>query len=153
MLYQHVRFHSFRRLKFAGYDAVKRWTKKVDIFQFYQIFVPIHSTNHWTLAVIFVKDRSIKYFDSNGGHDNGVLFDLEKYLKKEYSKTKLKELTKYTTEIVKETPRQSNDKDCGVFMLCTAEHISRNEDLDFDDIHMSYYRKKMAYEILHFQLL
>ena len=136
-----------------GYEAVQRWTKKVDIFKFDQILVPIHSPNHWTLAVIFVKDRTIKYFDSNGGRDNGVLFDLEKYLKREYSKTKVRELPKYKTEIVKDNPRQSNDKDCGVFMLCAAEHISRNADLNFDSIHMIYYRKKIAYEVLHFQLM
>jgi len=31
---------------------VKRWTKKVDIFDNQMIFVPVHLGNHWCMAVI-----------------------------------------------------------------------------------------------------
>lgn len=38
----------------AGYEAVKRWTKKVDIFQHDFLLMPIHDeeAQHWLLAVI-----------------------------------------------------------------------------------------------------
>lgn len=41
----------FTKLKTAGYQAVKRWTKKVDIFSVDLLLVPIHLGVHWCLAV------------------------------------------------------------------------------------------------------
>ncbi|PKK16440.1 sentrin-specific protease 1-like, partial [Columba livia] len=40
----------FTKLKTAGYQAVKRWTKKVDIFSVDLLLVPIHLGVHWCLA-------------------------------------------------------------------------------------------------------
>jgi Ulp1 family protease len=36
----------------SKYARVKNWTKSVDIFTMDYIFVPIHDTAHWSLAVI-----------------------------------------------------------------------------------------------------
>ena len=41
----------FTKLKTAGYAAVKRWTKKVDIFSVDILLVPVHLGVHWCLAV------------------------------------------------------------------------------------------------------
>lgn len=41
----------FTKLKTAGYQAVKRWTKKVDVFSVDLLLVPIHLGVHWCLAV------------------------------------------------------------------------------------------------------
>lgn len=41
----------FTKLKTAGYQAVKRWTKKVDVFSADILLVPIHLGVHWCLAV------------------------------------------------------------------------------------------------------
>lgn len=41
----------FTKLKTASYQAVKRWTKKVDIFSVDILLVPIHLGVHWCLAV------------------------------------------------------------------------------------------------------
>lgn len=41
----------FTKLKAAGYQAVKRWTKKVDVFSVDILLVPIHLGVHWCLAV------------------------------------------------------------------------------------------------------
>ena len=35
-----------------GYKSVKRWTKKIDLFQKEYILVPICQDQHWTLAII-----------------------------------------------------------------------------------------------------
>ncbi|XP_029450854.1 sentrin-specific protease 1 isoform X1 [Rhinatrema bivittatum] len=40
----------FSRLKTAGYQAVKRWTKKIDVFSVDILLVPIHLGVHWCLA-------------------------------------------------------------------------------------------------------
>uniref|UniRef100_A0A8D0AXN4 SUMO specific peptidase 1 n=1 Tax=Salvator merianae TaxID=96440 RepID=A0A8D0AXN4_SALMN len=57
----------FTKLKTAGYQAVKRWTKKVDIFSVDILLVPIHLGVHWCLAVIDFRKKTITYFDSMGG--------------------------------------------------------------------------------------
>ncbi|VDN60599.1 unnamed protein product [Dracunculus medinensis] len=47
-----------------GYQSVKRWTRKVDIFSFDIILVPIHLSAHWCLAVIDFSNKFIEYYDS-----------------------------------------------------------------------------------------
>ena len=41
----------YPRLSKDGFKGVQRWTKKVDIFSYNIILVPIHLGLHWTLAV------------------------------------------------------------------------------------------------------
>ncbi|XP_061203217.1 sentrin-specific protease 1 isoform X3 [Neopsephotus bourkii] len=57
----------FTKLKTAGYQAVKRWTKKVDIFSVDLLLVPIHLGVHWCLAVVDFRKKTITYYDSMGG--------------------------------------------------------------------------------------
>ena len=46
----------YPRLMDAGYNAVKRWTKKVDIFSRNIMIIPLHLEVHWCLAVVdFIK--------------------------------------------------------------------------------------------------
>ncbi|KAG6921181.1 SUMO1/sentrin specific peptidase 1 [Chelydra serpentina] len=60
----------FTKLKTAGYQAVKRWTKKVDVFSVDVLLVPIHLGVHWCLAVIDFRKKTITYYDSMGGINN-----------------------------------------------------------------------------------
>uniref|UniRef100_A0A8D0L359 SUMO specific peptidase 1 n=1 Tax=Sphenodon punctatus TaxID=8508 RepID=A0A8D0L359_SPHPU len=57
----------FTKLKTAGYQAVKRWTKKVDVFSVDILLVPIHLGVHWCLAVVDFRKKTITYYDSMGG--------------------------------------------------------------------------------------
>ena len=53
--FQTYMFNSFffETLLKRGYAGVKRWTRKVDIFSYDIILVPIHLTVHWCMAVRF----------------------------------------------------------------------------------------------------
>eukprot|EP00698_Gefionella_okellyi_P017895 TRINITY_DN5306_c0_g1_i1.p1 TRINITY_DN5306_c0_g1~~TRINITY_DN5306_c0_g1_i1.p1 ORF type:complete len:751 (+),score=148.39 TRINITY_DN5306_c0_g1_i1:288-2255(+) len=42
----------FSSLQTRGYEAVKRWTKSVDIFTKKYIFIPINDAAHWTLIIV-----------------------------------------------------------------------------------------------------
>ncbi|XP_037925674.1 sentrin-specific protease 1-like [Hermetia illucens] len=45
-------------LKTLGYNTVKRWTRKIDIFTNNLIIIPVHkNNNHWTLATIDLNNR------------------------------------------------------------------------------------------------
>ena len=74
-----------------NFAAVTRWLKKVpgqNIFNLRYLLFPINISNvHWTLAVVFMEDRCIPYYDSLPDDKpfhmemrNGIL----QYLKDEY---------------------------------------------------------------------
>uniref|UniRef100_A0A914P8U7 Ubiquitin-like protease family profile domain-containing protein n=1 Tax=Panagrolaimus davidi TaxID=227884 RepID=A0A914P8U7_9BILA len=50
-------------------------------------------------------------------------------------------------------PTQENGSDCGMFASKFAEYASRRAKIDFDQIHMLYFRKRMAWEILQQRLI
>ncbi|XP_043286871.1 sentrin-specific protease 1-like [Venturia canescens] len=70
----------FPRLYVNGYPAIKRWTKKVNLFEFEKVMVPIHLGHHWCLAVIDLKKKTISYYDSLGGENPQYLENLFQYL-------------------------------------------------------------------------
>lgn len=37
----------------GGYESVKKWTSKIDLFQMKHVIVPIHSKMHWYVAIIY----------------------------------------------------------------------------------------------------
>lgn len=138
------------RLSEMGYSMVRRWTKKVNIFEYDIIPIPVHVGKvHWCMAIIHLKNKTIKYYDSMG-HPNYHLLDLlEQYLKDE-SMDKLKQpfdMSDWTKECVRDCPQQKNGSDCGVFSCMFAEFICRNSPISFSQQHMQYFRSKMIYEI------
>ena len=72
----------YPRLMDVGYNGVKRWTKKVDLFSYSLILVPVHLGMHWCLATIDMDTQTITYYDSMGGNNKVYLyyFQLRKQL-------------------------------------------------------------------------
>ncbi|KYO27241.1 hypothetical protein Y1Q_0011192 [Alligator mississippiensis] len=112
---------------------------------------------HWGLAVIDVRRKTIKYFDSLGQDGHRICKSLCQYLLEE-SKTKRNieiSPSEWTLYCMKshEIPQQLNGSDCGVFTCKYADYISRDKPITFTQHQMSYFRRKMVWEILHQQLL
>uniref|UniRef100_G1NYA6 Ubiquitin-like protease family profile domain-containing protein n=1 Tax=Myotis lucifugus TaxID=59463 RepID=G1NYA6_MYOLU len=147
----------FYPLKSGGYQAVKRWTKGVNLFEQELILVPIHRKVHWSLVVIDLRKRCLKYLDSMGQKGNRICEILLQYLQDE-SKTKrnvdlnLLEWTHYSMK-PHEIPQQLNGSDCGMFTCKYADYMSRDKPITFTQHQMPLFRKKMVWEILHQQLL
>ncbi|ETE71707.1 Sentrin-specific protease 1, partial [Ophiophagus hannah] len=147
----------FTKLKTAGYLAVKRWTKKVDIFSVDILLVPIHLGVHWCLAVTDFRKKTITYYDSMGGSNSEACKILLQYLKQESLDKKRKEfdtngwmlLCKRSQEI----PQQMNGSDCGMFACKYADCITKDKPINFTQQLMPYFRKRMVWEILHRKLL
>ena len=59
----------YPRLMDVGFNAVKRWTKKVDLFAQSLILIPVHLGMHWCLATIDMDAKTIHYYDSMGGNN------------------------------------------------------------------------------------
>lgn len=139
-----------------GHSGVRRWTRKVDIFSVDVIPVPVHMGGvHWCMAIIHIRDKTIRYYDSMGHANPAVLDALEQYLRDEsMDKRKIPfDTSDWTVESVRDCPMQQNGSDCGVFSCMFAEFISRDSRISFSQQHMQYFRRKMVYEISSGKLL
>ena len=116
--------------------SVKNWLKKIDLFDYELIFLPIpiscrvnsqmvsknSETNHWILAVIDIQQKEIRSYDPKG-NDRSVgffqpIFELvQRHHLEKRKKNIIQEEWRHID--VKGIPRQEDDGKCGVFMsLC-----------------------------------
>ncbi|NWZ89079.1 SENP2 protease, partial [Nesospiza acunhae] len=147
----------YSKLSSTSHKGVKKWTKGVDIFEHDVILVPIHLRIHWTLLVVDLREKTIKYFDSLGRKGDHICKTVLKYLEEESREKRNIELTasEWTLHSMgtEEIPQQNNGNDCGVFVCKFADFISRDKPIIFTPEHMPYFRRKMVWEIIHQQLL
>ncbi|XP_032821529.2 sentrin-specific protease 1-like isoform X2 [Petromyzon marinus] len=147
----------YPRVKSAGFQGVKRWTKRVDVFQFDLALVPIHLDVHWCLAAINFKKKTLTYYDSMGNSNNEVCNILMQYLREESKDKKGQpfDITGWKTYSMKpnEIPQQMNGSDCGMFACKYADYITREKPITFTQQHMPYFRRRMVWEIIHQKLL
>ncbi|XP_016315668.1 sentrin-specific protease 1-like isoform X2 [Sinocyclocheilus anshuiensis] len=147
----------FPKLRRSGYSAVRRWTKKVDIFSVDIILVPVHLGVHWCLSVVDFRKKSITYFDSMGGNNDEACRILLKYLKQESEDKKGQnfDTSEWTlkSKRANEIPQQMNGSDCGMFTCKYAEYITKDRPITFTQKHMPYFRRRMVWEILNQKLL
>jgi len=145
----------YPKLMQQGHSALKRWTRKVDIFSFDLILVPVHLGMHWCLATIDLKRKGVFYYDSMGGDNISCLDALLKYLQDEHMDKKKSpfDTSSFNSEIVKDIPQQMNGSDCGMFTCKFAEYLSRDAPISFSQEDMPYYRRRMIYEIVKNNLM
>lgn len=145
-----------QRLLDKGFDGVKRWTRKIDIFAYDIMIIPVHVINHWCLAIINFYDKVIRYYNSQSLSNNThILGKLSAYLQYE-SRDKKKAAfvnSDWKEETMRGIPQQENDMDCGVFCCMFAECLSRNHTIVFSQKNMPYFRQRMLYEICTGRLL
>jgi len=145
----------YPKLMQSGHSALKRWTRKVDIFAQDLMIIPVHLGMHWCLATIDFKKKGVFYYDSMGGNNNQCLNALLKYLQDEHldKKKSTFDISDWKAVIVKEIPQQMNGSDCGMFTCKFAEYLSRNAPITFSQADMPYFRKRIIYEIVKNQLI
>lgn len=143
-------FNSFfhKQLVAKGYDGVKRWTKKVDLFSKWLLLIPIHLEIHWSLVTVTMATKTISYYDSQGIVFRHTTDNIMKYLQSEASEKKLTAFQKgWTTTIIKGIPQQKNDSDCGVFILEYCRRLSVKKPLLFSQEDMPCIRKRIYKEL------
>lgn len=146
------------------YNSVKRHTKKFDVSKCDKIFVPINTNNsHWTLAVIFVKSTTIKYYDSLRNHNTAPITSSVIEKGKARSKLYLNTLKQWICDEVKEKSLSYDVKslklecdedypqqiecDCGIFTIMCADFLSDDLELSFTAKDMPYFRRKILKDI------
>ncbi|CAM9747425.1 unnamed protein product [Ectocarpus sp. 13 AM-2016] len=159
-------FTSFFLTKLKGmdckynYNGVKRWTRRVKVFEMDKIFVPVNVSNaHWCMAVIFVQQKRIHYYDSMGGGGKSVREDLLLWLEDEDEDKNGDNATfepdDWTTAGTKvaSTPQQENGSDCGAFAVSFASYLSDDLPFDFRQADISQMRRRMLWSLLHQRLV
>jgi hypothetical protein len=119
-----------------------RYTKNVaDIKDKRKLFFPMNvNGNHWLLAVVFVQEGIIGYFDS---------FNNEKTMKT-YNPFLLSYLNivftnkEWITTLI-ESPKQTNECDCGVFLCANLYYLSKNRMPNFTQKDIPNIRNFMAH--------
>ncbi|XP_049735649.1 sentrin-specific protease 5 isoform X3 [Elephas maximus indicus] len=121
-------FNSFfhRQLVTKGYNGVKRWTKKVDLFKKSLLLIPIHLEVHWSLITVTLSNRIISFYDSQGIH------------------------FKFCVECI---PQQKNDSDCGVFVLQYCKCLALEQPFQFSQEDMPRVRKRIYKELCECRLM
>uniref|UniRef100_A0A3P8VEG1 SUMO specific peptidase 1 n=1 Tax=Cynoglossus semilaevis TaxID=244447 RepID=A0A3P8VEG1_CYNSE len=147
----------YPKLRRSGYSAVRRWTKKMDIFSKDILLVPVHLGVHWCLSVVDFRKKKVMYFDSMGGRNEGACGLLLEYLQEESKDKKGKNLdtSGWTLHCKKpnEIPQQMNGSDCGMFTCKYADYITKDKPITFTQKHMPYFRRRMVWEIVNHKLL
>lgn len=147
----------YPKLRESGYNSVRRWTRKVDIFSYDFLLVPVHKGNHWCLAFINFNNKTISYYDSLGGFTDGCCDRLLQYLKEESTDKKKQDFDGESWRLIDSyragIPRQYNSADCGVFACTYGEYLTRQAKLDFKQDDMPYFRNKMIYELITTKIL
>ena len=137
------------------YDNIKRWSKNFDVFAMDKVFFPINLYNsHWTLGVIYVKLKEIRYYDSMNGCGMKWLEALQRWLKDEafYKKGEALDESSWTLVDSRKhhvpVPQQYNCVDCGVFVCVAADFIQDDLPLTYSQEDMPFFRKKIAADII-----
>lgn len=149
-------FNSFfhRQLVTKGYNGVKRWTKKVDLFKKSLLLIPIHLEVHWSLITVTLSDRIISFYDSQGIHFKFCVENIRKYLLTEArEKNRPEFLQGWQTPVTKCIPQQKNDSDCGVFVLQYCKCLALNQSFQFSQEDMPRVRKRIYKELCECRLM
>ncbi|RVE61437.1 hypothetical protein OJAV_G00170940 [Oryzias javanicus] len=139
-------FH--RQLMTKGYEGVKRWTKKVNLFSKSILLVPVHLEVHWCLVTADVASKKICLYDSQGNALQKVARNILKYL---ITEAKAKQQSAYesgwTVSFDEKIPQQTNENDCGVFVLEYSRCLALSRPFQFTQKDIPKIRKRIYKEL------
>ncbi|XP_059201302.1 sentrin-specific protease 5-like [Centropristis striata] len=146
-----VHFHNsffHRQLMTKGYDGVKRWTKQVDLFSKSLLLVPIHLEVHWCLVTADVVKKKICLYDSQGIALQKVARNILKYLMREAKEKKQAAFESgWAVSFDEIIPQQTNEHDCGVFVLEYSRCLALAKPLQFSQKDIPKIRKRIYREL------
>uniref|UniRef100_A0A1A7W8N0 SUMO1/sentrin specific peptidase 5 n=1 Tax=Iconisemion striatum TaxID=60296 RepID=A0A1A7W8N0_9TELE len=139
-------FH--RQLMTKGYEGVKRWTKQVDLFSKSLLLVPIHLEVHWCLVTADIATKKICLYDSQGHVLQKVARNMLKYLMTEAKEKKQPAFEDgWTVSYDEEIPQQTNENDCGVFVLEYSRCLALSRPFQFSQKDIPNIRKRIYKEL------
>jgi Ulp1 family protease len=135
-----------------SYNNVRRWTKKFNILEKEKIFCPVNISNtHWTLAVIYMQQQEIHYYDSMSSSGEFYLQALKKWVYDDVLDKQQQTLDMSSWKLLdrmSHVPQQRNGFDCGMFAITHADYLADDLPLEFSQEEMVMRRMKVASMIL-----
>jgi len=153
------------------YESMKKWVKKVNLFEKDFIFIPVNNNEHWNLIVVcyparfFSQDNDLPFllfFDSLSRMDSvyaGILFqffsrELRAKMPDTFRNYTIAKAYRFNLTIFPHyqhmLPKQSNFSDCGLFLLQYIEMFVYNQDHIMEqkeDMHkMRWFPRKLIQE-------
>ncbi|KAL8243146.1 hypothetical protein R6Q59_009404 [Mikania micrantha] len=143
----------------AAFQRVRKWTRKVNLFEKDYVFIPVNYNYHWSLIVMchlgevatcvdedvtkLIKVPCVLHMDSIRGSHTGLKGLLQSYLKEEW-KGRLQEASEDISSrfdnmrfISLELPQQPNSSDCGLFLLHYVELFLEQAPVYFNPFHIT----------------
>uniref|UniRef100_A0AAY5KY15 Ubiquitin-like protease family profile domain-containing protein n=1 Tax=Esox lucius TaxID=8010 RepID=A0AAY5KY15_ESOLU len=148
-------FNSFfhRQLMTKGYEGVRRWTRKVDLFSKSLLLVPIHLEIHWCLVTADTTTKRIHLYDSQGFDFKEAAENVLRYIMTEALEKKQPSFQSgwkiYLNESI---PQQTNENDCGVFVLEYCRCLALGKPLHFSQGDIPRFRKRIYKELCECKL-
>ncbi|XP_078441134.1 putative ubiquitin-like-specific protease 2B [Wolffia australiana] len=140
----------------TAFLRVRKWTRKVNIFEKDYLFIPVNYNLHWSLLVIchpgevsFLKEDSVReackvpcvlHMDSMKGNHDGLKKLIQSYLWEEWKErhltsnedTSKSSIFSSLRFIPLELPQQQNAFDCGFFLLHYVELFLKEAPANFN---------------------
>lgn len=136
----------FERNEYS-YQAVHRWTRRVDVLRKEKIFIPVNIHQaHWMLAVIEPTQALVSLYDSMGSTLAEVKQVLLSWARDETASRG--QPARAWRAVQQPCRQQDNSNDCGVYMLKTMDFISKERPLCELRSSTAYYRRRIAAELL-----
>ncbi|KAK1441437.1 hypothetical protein QVD17_07326 [Tagetes erecta] len=143
----------------VAYQRVKKWTRKVNLFEKDYVFIPVNYNYHWSLIVMChlgevatnddedvnesMKVPCVLHMDSIRGSHSGLQGFVQSYLKEEW-KVRQDVVSEDIASrfdnlrfISLELPQQQNSFDCGLFLLHYVELFLEQAPLHFNPFKIS----------------
>ena len=143
-----------------NFERVQTWTKNVDVFGYDKLFLPIHIGEyyHWALVVVDVKRKAILWLDSLKWYAqfNKYTLSIRRWLTDIAVTTEKgdgfqEEANWKIISLDDHIPRQTNDTDCGMFVLAFEAVMSRRFEFPilFQQEDLNMFRLKVASSIMN----
>ncbi|XP_076922302.1 putative ubiquitin-like-specific protease 2B, partial [Bidens hawaiensis] len=143
----------------AAYQCVKKWTRKINLFEKDYVFIPVNYNYHWSLIVMchlgevatyededvdkLVKVPCVLHMDSLRGSHTGLQGFVQSYLKEEWKARQHVDSEDISSRfdnlrfISLELPQQQNLFDCGLFLLHYVELFLEQAPVQFNPFKVS----------------
>ncbi|PON37511.1 Ulp1 protease family, C-terminal catalytic domain containing protein [Parasponia andersonii] len=152
----------------AAFQRVRKWTRKVNLFEKDYIFIPVNYSLHWSLLVIChpgeapnleVLDEEsegtskvpcILHMDSIKGSHKGLKNLMQSYLCEEWKERHSGRTEDVSSKFLNlrfislELPQQENLFDCGIFLLHYVELFLEEAPLEFSPFNISKFSKFLS---------
>ncbi|XP_012568674.1 probable ubiquitin-like-specific protease 2A isoform X2 [Cicer arietinum] len=143
----------------AAFQRVRKWTRKVNLFEKDYIVIPINYSLHWSLIVIChpgevpcFRDEEIKetskvpcilHMDSLKGSHKGLKSVFQSYLCEEWKERHSNMVDDFSSKFLQlrfislELPQQENLYDCGLFLLHYVERFLEEAPIKFNPFNIT----------------